>query len=63
MERYEESSDKTKCDKGISWMKSCRECLFQVLCKFNSFYQKKDGQKKNTLWGMDKSNGVSKTCE
>lgn len=40
MERYEESSDKTKCDKGISWMKSCRECLFQVLCKFNSFYQK-----------------------
>ena len=62
MERYEESTDKTKCDKGISWMKSCRECLFQVLCKFNSFYQKKDGQKKDTMWDIYKSNGVSKTC-
>lgn len=51
MERYEESSDKTKCDKGIAWIKSCRECLFQVLCKFNSFY-KKDEQKKNTLWDL-----------
>lgn len=39
--KYEESSDKSRCDKGIAWMKSCRECLFQVLCKFNSFYQKK----------------------
>ena len=59
MERYEESTDKTKCDKGISWMKSCRECLFQVLCKFNSFYKKKDGQKKDTMWDIHKSNGLS----
>lgn len=58
MERYEESSDKTKCDKGIAWIKSCRECLFQVLCKFNSFY-KKDEQKKNTVWDLHKSDGVS----
>lgn len=40
--KYEESSDKSRCDKGIAWMKSCRECLFQVLCKFNPYYQKKN---------------------
>ena len=58
MNRFEASSDKTKCDKGISWMKSCRQCLFEVLCKFNSFYQKKD-EKKDTMWDIHKSNGVS----
>lgn len=51
MEKYEESTDKDKCDKGIAWIKSCRECLFQVLCKFNSFYQKNG---KTT----DKDNGM-----
>lgn len=45
MDKYEESTDKDKCDKGIAWIKSCRECLFQVLCKFNSFYQKKHDKK------------------
>ena len=42
MERFEESSEKDKCDKGIAWIKSCRECIFQVLCRFNSFYKKTD---------------------
>ena len=46
MEKYEESSDKDKCDKGISRIKSCRECIFQVLCRFNSFYKKKDDRKR-----------------
>lgn len=59
MEQYEESSDKSRCDKGISRIKSCRECIFQVLCRFNSFYQKKDGKEKDTMWNLDKSNGLS----
>lgn len=62
MEQYEESSDKTKCDKWIAWMKSCRECIFQVLCKFNPYYKKRNDnwqRKENTMWSMDKSNGVS----
>ena len=42
MDKYEESSEKDRCDKWIAWIKSCRECIFQVLCKFNSFYKKKD---------------------
>ena len=42
MEYYEQSTDKERCDKNISRIKSCRECLFEVLCKFNSFYKKKD---------------------
>ncbi len=47
MEKFEESSDKTKCDKWIARMKSCRECLFQVLCKFNPYYQKKNDNKQH----------------
>lgn len=57
---YEESSDKSRCDKGIARIKSCRECIFQVLCKFNSFY-KKDGEKKDTMWDLHKSDGIPKT--
>lgn len=45
MDKFGESSEKDKCDKGIAWMKSCRECLFQVLCKFNPYYQKKNDKK------------------
>lgn len=59
--KYEESSDQSRCDKGIAWMKSCRECLFEVLCKFNSFYQKKNDNKQwkeNKMWGFHKSDGV-----
>lgn len=55
---FEESSDKTKCDKWISWIKSCRECIFQVLCKFNPYYQKKDDKKKDTMWDIYKSDGI-----
>ena len=57
---YEQSSEKDRCDKGISWIKSCRQCIFEVLCKFNSFY-KKDGEKKDTMWDLHKSDGISKT--
>ena len=62
MDKYEESTDKDKCDKGIAWIKSCRECLFQVLCKFNPYYKKKNDnwqQQKNSMWDMDKSNVIS----
>ena len=45
---YEQSTEKDKCDKWIQWIKSCRECLFEVLCKFNSFY-KKDGWEKGRV--------------
>lgn len=63
MDRFEASSEKDKCDKWIARMKSCRECLFNVLCKFNSFYQKHDNRqnKKDTMWGVHKSNGLPKT--
>ena len=53
MDRFEASSEEGKCDKGIAWIKSCRECIFQVLCRFNSFYKKKDGKEENTVWDLD----------
>ena len=31
--RFEYSTDETRCDKEIAWIKSCRECLFDVLCR------------------------------
>lgn len=33
MEYFEESSDNKLCDKGISYIHSCRECIFNVLCR------------------------------
>lgn len=41
MDRFEASSEEWRCDKWIAWIKSCRECIFEVLCKFNPYYQKK----------------------
>lgn len=41
-DKFEESSEKNKCDKGIQRINSCRECIFQVLCKFNPYYKKKN---------------------
>ena len=32
MENYEQSKNKTKCQYGLV-MKSCRECLFETLCR------------------------------
>ena len=57
---YEESSDKSRCDKGIARIKSCRECIFQVLCRFNSFYKKNDHRqdKKDTMWNTNKGNVI-----
>ena len=62
MDRFEESSEEWRCDKWIAWMKSCRECLFQVLCKFNPYYKKKNDnwqQKENTMWDIHKSDVIS----
>jgi hypothetical protein len=61
---FECSSEKERCDKWIARMKSCRECLFNVLCRFNSFYQKKNDNrqnKKDTMWDFHEGNGVYKT--
>lgn len=33
MERFEESSNEKLCDKGLSYIHSCRECVFEVLCR------------------------------
>ena len=33
MDRYEESSDESRCDKEIARIRSCRECVFNVLCR------------------------------
>jgi len=51
--RFEASSERDRCDKWIAWIHSCRECLFNVLCRFNSFYKNKDGKEKNPLWDLD----------
>ena len=62
---FECSSEKERCDKWIARMKSCRQCIFEVLCKFNSFYQKNndnDRQKQeNALWNLLQGNGLPKT--
>lgn len=57
---FEASSEKDRCDKWIARMKSCRQCIFEVLCKFNPYYKKNDNRqnKENTLWNIHKSNGV-----
>lgn len=44
MSHFEQSTEEDRCDKGIARIKSCRECLFEVLCKFNSFYKKNDNR-------------------
>lgn len=62
IDRFEASSEEWRCDKWIARMKSCRECIFEVLCKFNPYYKKKNDnrqQQKNTMWDMDKSNVIS----
>ena len=43
---FECSSEEDRCDKNLSYIKSCRECIFQVLCKFNPNYKKKWQQTK-----------------
>ena len=52
MEQYEESKDKNLCSKGLWYINSCRECVFQVLCRLENIreknlfnHQKKDGEK------------------
>jgi len=37
--RFEYSTDETRCDKEIAWIKSCRECLFDVLCRLDKQWQ------------------------
>ena len=51
---YEQSTEKDKCDKWIARIKSCRSCIFEVLCKFNPYYKKHDNRsnKKDTLWSL-----------
>ena len=56
---FECSSEEDRCDKWIARIKSCRECIFNVLCKFNPYYKKKnDREKKDTMWNLDKGNGL-----
>lgn len=62
MDKFEQSTEEGRCDKGIARIKSCRDCVFEVLCKFNPYYKKKNDHrqnKKNTVWNTDQSNGVS----
>jgi hypothetical protein len=33
--KFECSRDENECDKGIKWIDSCRECIFNVLCKLD----------------------------
>jgi hypothetical protein len=38
MDKYEYSKEDV-CDKGLAWRDSCRECIFQVLCKLDNNWQ------------------------
>lgn len=40
MEHFEESSDESRCDKNIARIKSCRECIFKVLCRLERIKEK-----------------------
>ena len=33
--RFEESRDESRCDKDIKRIESCRECVFEVLCRLD----------------------------
>ena len=62
IDKFEESSEEWRCDKWIAWIKSCRECIFEALCKFNPYYKKKNDnwqQQKNTMSCVYKNNGLS----
>ena len=44
--KFECSSNEEECDKWLQFVTSCRQCIFEVLCKFNPYYQKKWQQTK-----------------
>ena len=59
--KFECSSEEDRCDKWIARMKSCRQCVFEVLCKFNPYYKKTNDNrqnKENALWDLHKSDGL-----
>lgn len=37
--RFEYSRNENECDKGLKWIDSCRECLFNVLCNLDKNWQ------------------------
>lgn len=37
--KFECSRNENECDKGIKWIDSCRECIFNVLCKLDKNWQ------------------------
>lgn len=39
MNKFEQSKDEEICDKWIAWRNSCRECIFNVLCKLDKNWQ------------------------
>ena len=56
MENYEQSRESNKCQYWLV-MESCRQCLFETLCrldkeKFLDKKNKEDDQNKNTMWGI-----------
>jgi len=49
MEYYEQSRDTTKCQYWL-YLKSCRECLFETLCRLEK------NKCKDTIWNDLHSN-------
>lgn len=47
MNRFEQSTDESRCDKNISRIESCRKCVFEVLCRLERI---KDLHKKQEKW-------------
>jgi len=50
--RFENSTDENRCDKEIAWIKSCRECVFNVLCRLERIREKNLSNNKKTKWEL-----------
>ena len=38
--RFEQSTEEDRCDKEIARIKTCRECVFEVLCRLERIKEK-----------------------
>ena len=50
--RFENSTDENRCDKEIAWITSCRECVFNVLCRLERIREKNLSNNKKTKWEL-----------
>ena len=51
MDRFEESKDESLCSKWLSYLHSCRECIFQVLCRLERQKERNLFNNQDKEWG------------